>query len=63
MEALVINPGHGSVWLSNCKINEKFIEGETWDNSQIGSSLLPDNYMGEKIVMNFPISCIKKIIE
>jgi len=61
-DALCIDPGHGSVWLSNAErvVTDEgvFIVGDTWDNDLAGSPA--DDYMGEALVMNFPESCLLK---
>lgn len=65
MDALVINPGHGSMWLSNIYYvtaddGEQYIVGEVWDDGDVGSPYLPDDYRGEPVTMNFPVSCMTK---
>ena len=60
MNILINHPSIGSVWLTNTRIVGKFVEGEAWDDTQVGSSYYPDDYMGEWFTMNFPVSCIRK---
>jgi hypothetical protein len=61
MRVLVIEPGNGSVWLNNAEYNGDFVVGEAWDDSQRGSPLLPDDYFGEPLTMNFPRSLILRV--
>jgi hypothetical protein len=57
-DVLCIEPGHGSVWLSNAEDieidGEPFVRGYAWDSSGAGSSLMPDDYLGEYEMMTFP---------
>jgi hypothetical protein len=55
-------PGIGSVWLQNCSVENGFVMGDAWDDSQVRASTMPDDYRGEPVLMNFPLSCIRKII-
>jgi hypothetical protein len=55
---LVIDPGHGSVWLDNVRYEGDYVIGEAWDDSARGSALMPDDYSGEPITLNFPRSLI-----
>ena len=41
------------------KIHDGFLEGLVFDDSQRGSSYLPDDYCGEYEYMNFPITSVK----
>ena len=59
-DILIHHPAVGSVWLSNCHIEGDYVVGDAWDDSDVGSSYLPDDYQGEPVTMNFPISCICK---
>lgn len=61
MNVLINHPNFGSVWLENAEIQDGYVIGEVWDNSQVGSAFMPDDYMGELATLNFPISCIRKI--
>jgi hypothetical protein len=65
MRALVIEPGHGSVWLEDAQYvdNGLVIEGWTWDDSSRGSALMSDDYMGERITLAYPISLIRKVVD
>ena len=58
MNALVIEPGHGSLWLSDCRWVDtdsgRYIEGLAWDDGGVGSPYLPADFMGEEAKMNFP---------
>lgn len=60
MNILINHPQFGSIWLSNAKIKDGFVEGEAWDNTKVGSTYMPDDYRGEWCTMNFPVSCIRK---
>lgn len=60
-DALVIYPGHGSLWLSDVRLRDGFIEGETWDDTGIGHPYYPDDWRGESCTMNFPLSCLRKL--
>ena len=60
MNVLISHPCVGSVWLTRAKIKDGVVEGLVWDTTDCGSSYLPDDYMGEWQLMNFPISCIRK---
>lgn len=57
-DCLVIEPGHGSLWLSDVRIEDGRVVGVAWDESDRGSGLLPDDYTGEPLTMNFPVSCV-----
>ena len=65
MNALVIEPGHGSMWLSDCKWVDtqegRYIEGLAWDDGDVGSPYLPDDYIGIEVLMNFPESYVLRI--
>jgi len=63
MKALVIDPGHGSLWLDDAYWDGDRIVGTAWDDSGRGSALLPDDYSGEPLTMNFPRSCVLRIEE
>ena len=60
MDVLINHPQFGSIWLSDAKIEGKYVIGEAWDATGVGSPLLPDDYRGEFVTMNFPITCIRK---
>jgi hypothetical protein len=53
--------GIGSVWLINPEIKDGYIIGDTWDDSNVNGYNMPDDYRGEFVTMNFPISSIRKI--
>jgi len=66
LDILITHPYVGSVWLSNCAIVHDddgvgYVVGEAWDESEVGSPYLPDDYRGEPVTMNFPTTCIRKI--
>ena len=58
--ALVCHPSVGSVWLRNAVVQDGYVVGEVLDTSTVGSSYLPDDYRGEYVLMNFPVSCVRK---
>lgn len=53
-DVLVIEPGHGSTWLHNAQFVDDYVVGEAWDDSGVGSSLMPDDYRGQPVVLSFP---------
>jgi hypothetical protein len=61
MRVLVIEPGHGSTWLDDARYEGEFVVGEAWDDGGVGSSLMPDDYMGEPVTLTFPRSLIRKV--
>lgn len=63
MRALVIEPGRGSVWLDPAHYEGVYVVGETWDDSSAGSSLMPDDYMGEPVTLTFPRRFILKVVD
>jgi hypothetical protein len=58
LRVLVIEPGHGSVWLEDAHYEGGSVVGTAWDNGQRGSALMPDDYIGEEITLTFPRSLI-----
>ena len=60
MDVLIRHPAVGSVWLSNVKYKGSTVIGEAWDNSEVGSPMMPDDYQGMPVVMNFPRACVVK---
>ena len=60
MNALINHPSVGSIWLEKATIKNGYVIGETWDNSETGSSYLSDDYTGQYITMSFPVTCIRK---
>lgn len=59
MNALVIEPGHGSLWLMDAEYNEDgSVTGWTWDDTGTGSPLMPDDYGGERLTLTFPANLI-----
>ena len=59
-DVLVRHPYFGSLWLRNAVVKDGYVVGEAWDDSGIGSALLPDDYRGQPETMNFPVGCIVK---
>ena len=66
MNAWVIEPGHGSLWLSNCEWVEteegRYIVGTTWDDTGVGHPNMPEDWTGERILMNFPESLVLRTV-
>ena len=64
-DVLCADPGFGSTWLSNAYLvageNGDYVVGEAWDDSGVGSPYMPDDYRGEPVPMNFPLSCVLKV--
>ena len=60
MDVLINHPQFGSLWLSKATIKRGHVTGEAWDNTDVGSPYLPDDYMGEYITLSFPITCIRQ---
>jgi hypothetical protein len=58
---LVIIPGHGSAWMENARYEGAFVVGDVWDDSDRGSSLLPDDYPGEAITLTLPRTCVLRV--
>lgn len=54
MDVQVIEPGHGSTWLSDARFEGEFVAGEAWDDSSVGSGLMPDDFRGEPVTLAFP---------
>lgn len=63
MNVLINHPKFGSFWLLDAEIKNNNVVGNVFDTTDIGSSYLPDDYNGELITMNFPITCIRKTEE
>jgi hypothetical protein len=61
ISVLVVHPLFGSVWLSNAEWNPDSVAGDTWDDYYAGSPYMPDDYRGEMVPMNFPLSCVQKV--
>jgi hypothetical protein len=59
-DVLINHPYFGSMWLSNCYIEDGLVVGDFWDDSDVGDWSLPDDYNGEWQTFNFPVSCIRK---
>jgi len=57
---LINHPHVGSLWLDNARIVGDQVVGETWDEGDVGSGLLPDDYQGEPVTMHFPLTCVRK---
>ena len=61
MNVLINHPQFGSIWLSRAKVHGEHVVGEAWDDSDVGSQYLPDDYMGQYVTLHFPITCIRKV--
>ena len=66
MNALVVHPAFGSVWLEHARMEQAengrwYVVGETWDDTGIGSLYMPDDWRGEPVLMNFPATCIMRV--
>lgn len=61
IEVLVHYPPFGSLWLAKAEWHGDFVEGELWDDTDVGSPYFPDDYRGEPVWMNFPIGCVDKV--
>ena len=59
-DVLINHPTVGSLWLSNAEIVDGYVVGEIWDDSDVGSPYLPEDYRGEAIAVNFLVSCVRK---
>lgn len=60
-DLLIRHPYVGSLWLECVEDDGKVVQGWVWDDSGSGSALMPDDYSGEKIWMNFPRTCVAKV--
>ena len=63
LDVLVIEPGHGSVWLMDSHYVGDKVTGWAWDDSGRGSAFMPDDYRGEKVILTYPRRFILKIEE
>ncbi len=66
MIAMVLYGRFGSIWLDNarmvrCTDGEWYVEGETWDDTGIGSPYMPEDWRGEVDWMNFPATSIVRV--
>lgn len=63
-DVLINHPHFGSLWLENAEVikveGRAYVVGNAWDDSDVGSAYLPDDYSGEPVTPNFPVSCIRK---
>lgn len=65
MNVLVNHPYFGSLWLNDAEIKKgqdgkDYVVGWVWDKSDVGHPNMPDDYTGQPMTMNFPVSCIRK---
>jgi hypothetical protein len=70
MNVLVIEPGHGSVWLSRAVYVRRdgtpstrghFVRGEAWEYD--GGWNMPDDYRGYEVSVTYPRRWILKVEE
>jgi len=61
VNAWVIEPGHGSVWLMDAEYDGEYVHGWVWDDSDAGSGYMPDGYMGQRVTMTYPRSLILRV--
>lgn len=66
MDVLINHPHVGSLWLGRAYFmvgddGREYVVGEVWDDSDVGSPYLPDDYRGQPVVMNFLSTCVRKI--
>lgn len=61
VDVLVSHPGFGRLWLSKAEWHPDHVEGEAWDESQVGSPWMPDDYSGQPAWMSFPLSYVLKV--
>lgn len=57
-DVTIRHPMFGTLHMSNAYVQDGYVIGEVWDDSERGSALLPDDYRGEPTTMNFPVGCI-----
>ena len=65
MRVLISHPHVGSVWLTDAYYTtgddgREYVVGDTWDDGDIGSPMLPDDYSGQPVTMNFLATCVKE---
>lgn len=68
MRVLINHPYVGSVWLANAYYTtggdgRQYVVGEAWDDSGVGSPLLPEDWRGEPVTMNFLATCVRKELQ
>lgn len=59
---LICHPFFGRLWLSDCEWTEDAVIGEVWDDSDAGSPYMPDDYRGQPDTMNFPLTCVLRVV-
>ena len=66
-EVLIRHPYIGSEWMTVVE-ETKSPDGrpwlilQAWDASEAGSSMMPDDYLGQPCIVNFPRSCVAKVL-
>ena len=58
---LIRHPAWGSFWGKVIDIVGTRVNISVWDDSDVGSGMLPDDYRGQPTTMNFPLTCIAKV--
>jgi hypothetical protein len=63
---LITHPYVGSMWLDNAVVEtahdgKQYVSGRYFDDSDAGSSMMPDDYMGQDGWANFPVGCIRRV--
>lgn len=56
---LITHPSFGSLYLYGAYVANGRVVGDVWDTSGSGSPLLPDDYRGEYLTMNFPLGSVR----
>ena len=59
--ALCCWPTMGSLWLEDVHLSDGFVVGKVWEEEGYYSYNMPDDYHGQYHVMNFPLSCVRKL--
>ena len=57
--ALCCWPTLGSVWLENVHLSDGFVVGKVWEEVGYYQWNMPEDYHGEYVTMNFPLSCVR----
>jgi len=60
--AVIVHPVFGTLYMQNLTVlpGRKIVAGLVW-NEEWCNPFMPEDYYGEYIPMNFPITCIKKL--
>lgn len=65
-DVLIRHPYIGSEWMTVLEETtdprgRPWLILEAWDDSDSGSSMMPDGYQGQPVTVNFPRSCVAKV--